>query len=55
MWRRARPRVRAHTLVIGIGIGIGIGAGASYRRAEKNGLAELNGRGAHYLVRCRCR
>jgi hypothetical protein len=35
MWRRARPRVRAHTLVIGIGIGTGTGAGASYRRAEK--------------------
>ncbi|WP_158608963.1 FAD-dependent oxidoreductase [Paraburkholderia sp. RAU2J] len=35
-------RVRTHTLVIA--------TGASYRRAEKNGLDELNGRGAHYWV-----
>jgi thioredoxin reductase (NADPH) len=35
-------RVRTHTLVIS--------TGASYRRAEENGLDELNGRGAHYWV-----
>jgi thioredoxin reductase (NADPH) len=35
-------RVRTHTLVIA--------TGASYRRAEENGLDELNGRGAHYWV-----
>ena len=35
-------RIRTHTLVIA--------TGASYRRAESNGLDELNGRGAHYWV-----